>query len=155
MSDNWHLRIAQTEDLESIYQFELNKLGETIKDESERMMAVWSSKFRREALEHYLPMGWSFIAIDPDDQEIGAYFLAQPMLFIEGQTQSLWLEHIQFSSIEARDLLCELAYKLAREKHFQRVYFPNSNQVLNALKPFNPTAWGPNHLMLKTTRVSS
>ncbi len=147
-------RIMQTQDLEQILEFETNKMQEAFPDEMERMFAQWNSRARKEAMEHYIPMGWSFIAFD-DEKKIVGYFLAQPLLFLDGQTQSLWVEHIQHVSLQARDELCDLAYKLSREKHFQRVYFPNVNGVSNSVSTFKPENWAAPVLMVKTTKAST
>ena len=47
-------RIAQTQDLENIYQFALQKLKLRYPNEMECMIKVWESRFRKESLEHYL-----------------------------------------------------------------------------------------------------
>jgi hypothetical protein len=147
-------RIIQTDDLEQILNFEQKKLKESIPDEMERMFAQWNSRARQEAMEHYISMGWSFLALD-ENQELAGYFLAQPLLFVDGQTQSLWVEHIQYASLQARDELCDLAYRLSREKHFQRVYFPQASGVQNSISAFKPETWHPAALQVKTTKVSS
>ena len=147
-------RIIQADDLEQILSFEAKKMQEAIPDEMERMFAQWNSRARKEAMEHYIPMGWSFLALG-DDKEIVGYFLAQPLLFLDGQTQSLWVEHVQYSSLQARDELCELAYKLSREKHFQRVYFPQAGGIQNSVATFKPEPWQPSALQVKTTKVTS
>lgn len=147
-------RIIQLDDLQNLLSFEARKMQEAIPDEAERTFAQWNSRARKEAMEHYVPMGWSFLALDSDDELVG-YFLAQPLLFLDGQTQSLWVEHVQYSSLQARDELCELAYKLSREKHFQRVYFPQGSGIMNSVAVFKPEVWHPAALQVKTTKVSS
>ena len=147
-------RIIQAADLQPLLDFEAKKMQESYPDEHDRMFAQWNSRARKEALEHYIPLGWSFLAQD-DDQNLVGYFLAQPLLFLDGQTQSFWVEHVQHSSLQARDELCELAYKLSREKHFQRVYFPQGNGVMNSVSAFKPENWQPSVLMVKSTKVST
>ncbi len=156
------LRVAQIEDLDEILDLEKRKLQETIPNESDRELASWNARWRREALEHYLPLGWSFLARDEQTKSpfsseglLLGYFLAQPLLFLSGQTQSLWLEHLQHTSLMARDELCELAYKIAREKHLQKVYFPNANMIANSVKQFKSELWAPNVIEIKTTKASS
>ncbi len=157
-----YLRVIQTSDLEEILDFEQSRLRETVTDEDERIFAAWNSRWRKESLEHYIPMGWSFLARDrnqataqlPEGPLVG-YFIAQPLLFLAGQTQSLWVEHMQFQALQARDELCDLAYKLSREKHFQKVLFPDSPTVMNAVKSFKPIAWNPQVLGVATTKVST
>lgn len=147
-----YCKVILPEDLQDILDLENKKLQEAYPDEMERMMAGWSSKFRVEALNHYIPLGWSFLARDAETHTLMGYFIAQPLLFLDGQTQSLWVEHVQHSSLQARDELCELAYKLGREKHLQRVYFPQENGVPNSVKSFKPEPWQSGALSVKTTK---
>lgn len=149
---NLFCRVIQSEDLPIILELEERKLQEAYPDETERMIAGWNSKFRVEALNHYIAVGWSFLAIDQETQKLMGYFIAQPLLFFDGQTQSLWVEHVQYNTLQARDELCELAYKLSREKHLQRVYFPNENGVPNSVQSFKPELWKPGTLQVKTTK---
>jgi len=154
------LRILQLEDLESLLEFEQKKGKEIFLDEMEQMFAKWNSKARKESLEYYLPLGWSFVAIDTEldlsqkNGSIVGYFLGQALLFIDGQTQSLWIEHLQYSSLQARDELCELAYKLGREKHLQKVYFPQGVVLNSSVQIFKPEVWNPQILAVKTTKVN-
>ena len=155
-------RVIQKLDLDEIFHFEKAKLQETIADEADREIKSWNARWRKESLEFYFPIGWSFLARDPSQPStyspeglLVGYFLAQPLLFFDGQTQTLWVEHIQFSTLQARDELCELAYKLSREKHFQKVLFPESQTVLNAIKNFKSQSWGPQVLSIQTTKASS
>lgn len=156
-----YLRAIQLADLEEILHFERTKLEETIADEMERELQSWNSRWRKESLEHFLPMGWSFLARDRSrpssystEGQLVGYFLGQPLLFFEGYTQSLWIEHLQCISAESRDQLCELAYKLSREKNFQKVYFPDTESLCSALKVFNAKNWSPQVLSISTTKAS-
>ena len=153
-------RIATLEDLKEIHEFETKKLHESVSDPMEREIQSWHSKWRQESLEHYLPSGWCFIARDPliksdfsPEGQLVAYFLAQPMLFVDGQTQSLWVEHVAYSSLQSRDEICDLAYKLSREKHFQRVYFPNSSVILNSISHMKPQPFAQSAVYVKTTKA--
>lgn len=145
-------QILQLEDSEQIIVLEQKKLTETISNEAERTIAQWHAPWRQESLNFYLPLGWSFGVQDNQNQKMVGYFLAQPLLFFEGDTQTLWVEHVTFASVQVRDLLCEIAYKLAREKHFQKVLFKNGAQVANAIKPFGAKEWSLQALHLKTTK---
>lgn len=155
-----YLRVAQISDLDEIFSFENEQLILHEPDESERMLKTWNSRWRKESLEHYLQLGWSFVARDtlnkneqhPEGKLVG-YFLAQALLFFDGQTQTLWIEHISFRSFEVRDQLCELAYKLGREKHLQRVYFPNNPAIQNVVHLWKPQDWKPDMLLVKTTKT--
>ena len=154
-----YCRIIQISDLPEILDYEQKKLANTVPDEMERTMHAWNARWRQEALEHYLKMGWSFLARDreipnplSEEGALVGYFIAQPLLFVEGQTQALWIEHVSYSSLQARDELCELAYKLSREKHFQRVLFPNMAGVANSVTTLKAETWQPNVLNVKTTK---
>jgi hypothetical protein len=157
-----YLRVIQPDDLDEVLQFEKTKLQETITDEMERELKSWNSRWRQESLNHYLPMGWSFLARDrnlkssfSNEGLLVGYFIAQPLLFFEGQTQTLWVEHMQYNTLQARDELCELAYKLSREKHFQKVLFPESQSVMNAVRTYKAQNWDPQVLSVATTKAST
>lgn len=153
------LKIAMISEAEEILDFERRKMIDIIPDETERELAAWNSRWRKEALNHYLPMGWSFICRDTSQQstfssegQLVGYFIAQPLLFFDGNTQTLWVEHLQFSSLQARDELCDLAYRLSREKHLQRVIFPSSPGVQNATKHLKAENWDPSTIFIRTTK---
>ncbi len=122
-------KILEPRDLDAILEYEKQKLQQGIEDEAEREMASWSAPWRREALEHYLPLGWSFAAWEkiPDGPFVlKGYFLAQPQTFTRSLTQSLWMEHISWphNDTSIKDSLLEIAYRLCREKHFQTLLVP-------------------------------
>lgn len=143
--------VAQPTEIDEISDYEQKRLKDSFPDENERIFQSWHAPCRREALQYYLPSGWCYIA--RKEGFLMGYFLAQPLLFFDSQTQSLWVEHIQYSSLQTRDELCQLAYRIARDKNFQRVYFPNSKVILNAISSFKPEEWGPQALMVKTTKT--
>src|SRR5262249_55914979 len=88
-------------------------------DETERRLRSWSARWRPEALRHYLPLGWSFVA--RRHSQTSGYFLAQPLLFFRGQTQTLWVEYLEAEDREAELELIDVAVRVAREKHLQRM----------------------------------
>lgn len=156
-----HFLTATLENLNEILEFENSKLNKLFSSEIEQSMARWSSPWRQESLEHYLKLGWSFLLRDKnqasDNFTEGAllgYFLAQPLLFLDAQTQSLWVEHLSFNQASDGDKLCEMAYKLAREKHFQKVYFPKYITETNTHQTFKITSWTPDRVQVLTTKVS-
>jgi hypothetical protein len=112
------IKILTIENLEEITSFEKSRqLG----PEFEREMASWHARWRREALEHYLPLGWSFCK--RQNNMLTAYVLCQPLLFFEGWTQSLWIEHVAAQNkVDGYEML-EVAYRWARDKHLQKVFF--------------------------------
>lgn len=155
------LKVAQASDIDELLDYENRKLSETVTNPDDRAFEAWKAKWRREALEHYLNLGWSFVARDHNqvssyskDGLLMGYFIAQPLLFFEGHTQSLWVEHLQYTSLQARDELCELAYKLSREKHLQKVFFPNSQLIANSVKQLKGENWSPQVLQIVTTKLS-
>lgn len=154
-------KIVMVSEIPEILDFEQRKLAEQIVSEEDRTILSWNARWRKEALEHYIPMGWSFLVRDTamksdfangEGQLIG-YFIAQPLLFLDGQTQSLWVEHLQYSSLQARDELTDLAFRLSREKHLQKVYFPKNPATLNATKHMRAEEWNPQVLSAKTTKA--
>lgn len=153
---------ATLDNLEEVLSYENSKLKELHPSEIEQSLIRWNSRWRSESLEHYLKTGWSFLLRDNEtsssfssEGRLLGYFLAQPLLFIDGQTQSLWIEHVSYSSLSTRDKLCEFAYQLARDKHLQKVYFPAQNSVMNSVHALKATPWTPEVVQILTTKVSS
>ncbi|MBC7743131.1 MAG: hypothetical protein H7061_13100 [Bdellovibrionaceae bacterium] len=144
-------RIAQLDDVEKVYQFEMEQKFQADADEYETQMLVWDSSFRKESLEHHFKLGWSFVAIDKDNQ-IAGFFLGQPLLFFDRQTQTLWVEYISSKSDEVNSELIDIAYRLSREKHFQRVLFSSDISVKHLTKPFSFQPWDRQTVFLKTTK---
>lgn len=114
-------KILVLDDIPQIMVFEKTRLQSSVHDEVEREMAAWHASWRQESLEHYLPLGWSFGIWD--QSELKGYFLGQPQLFLRGMTQTLWVERLVAESAQVTAELVELAYRYAREKHFQKVLF--------------------------------
>lgn len=153
-------RVIQIQDLDEILSFEQKRLAESTTDVNEAMFVSWNARWRKESLEHYLPLGWSFLIRDSEmktadtpEGPLMGYMLAQPFLFLEGQMQCLWVEHISYTSLKARDELCDLAYRLSREKHFQRVLFPNNSGIMNSVASLKPELWQPAVISIKTTKA--
>lgn len=157
-----YARVLSKIDIDEIMDYEQKKLEISIPDEMERSIHSWNVRWRREALEHYAPLGWSYLlrepSIDGVEGALVGYFIAQPMLFLDGQTQSLWVEHLQFNNLQICDELLDLAYRLSRDKHFQKVYIPRS---LSEMKRFSDlknstlkmSEWQPQITEIKTTKV--
>lgn len=121
-------RILQASDLEQLYQLQKAQcLAQSELSEMEFEMSTWAAPWRKEALEFYLPLGWSFGLFAGDKAE--AFALAQPQLFVHGLTQNLWVEHLFFrNAAEARSLL-DLLYRTCREKHFQSIRLKDSEWI--------------------------
>ena len=135
-----NFKVLQPEDVSELLDYEADRHKELYPDPEVRMFTAWQSRARQESLEHYCRLGWSFKAQDTENRLQG-FMLAQPLLFVSGHTQSLWVEHVSTASLKVRDGLVDLAYRLAREKHLQGVYFPNQQSLLNGLARGLAQSW--------------
>lgn len=81
----------------------------------------WSASWRKESLEHYLKLGWSMARREPDTGRLLGYILAQPVLFMRQQTQTVWIEHVEGETPSIMSELVDTVIRVAREKHMQRV----------------------------------
>ncbi len=144
-------RIAQLEDVNEVFNYEYQKNYEAGADEIENQIMVWNSFFRKESLEHYFKSGWSFIAHDQDNKIVG-FFMGQALLFMDKQTQSLWVEYVSADNALIYTELVDIAYRLSREKHLQKVLFSSVvlEQPLTRSFPF--TEWERSISYLKTTK---
>lgn len=116
--------VLKLDDLQACLDFEKNLLDKAFEDEMDKELASWSARWRKESLEHYLNLGWSFgIWSDINKTELLGYVLAQPLLFFRGLTQSLWVEHISGSK-EIQQSLIEIVYRWSRDKHLQQLIIP-------------------------------
>lgn len=128
-------RIAELADVESVFAYESKKIHDPSIGEIENQILIWDSHFRKEALEHYFKLGWSFLALDQNNKVAG-FFMGQPLLFVDKQTQSLWVEYISADNSDIYTELVDIAYRLSREKHFQRVLFSKEVQKTQMTKEF-------------------
>jgi hypothetical protein len=113
-------RVLDIQELEKVLAFEEKRLKASNLSEEQKMFASWHAPWRREALEYYLPKGWCFGVWNEQD-ELVAYFLAQPFIFFQGYTQTLWVEHLAFDTDEQLNLLIDLARRNSRDKHLQKL----------------------------------
>lgn len=144
-------RIAQLDDVAAVFEYESRKHFDANLDEIENQIFIWNSNFRKEALEHYLKTGWSFVAVGPQ-QQIAGFFMGQPLLFVDKQTQSLWVEYVSADSDAVYTELVDIAYRLSREKHFQRVLFSDDVTKHTLTKQFPFQKWDRTAALLKTTK---
>lgn len=151
---NYDIHVLQESDMEELQEFEKKKLEASVPEEVERQLLSWSAKWRPESMQHYLPLGWSFVVRDLQTQKILGYFLAQALLFMDGQTQSLWVEHVQCVDKKIFQVLIEVATKTAREKHFQKVYFKNESSVKELGPIPKSSLWNPDVFQVFTTKVN-
>jgi hypothetical protein len=119
MNQNFELRILLPTDKDQLMTFGKSRLALLVADPMEREMQSWSARWRAEALDHYLPLGWSFGCFK--NGEMRGYLLGQPLLFFRGQTQTLWIEHLECAEPELEPVLLDCAYRWARDKHLQCV----------------------------------
>lgn len=138
MSEGLDTRILLLDDAEAILKFESESLAKTISDPMEREMAGWSARYRKEALEHYLPKGWCFGSFL--NNQLTGYILAQPVLFMRGLTQTLWVEVLSAHQPAVAKILVETAHKWARDKHMQCLLME-----LSAQTEFVLTQWPQSH----------
>ncbi len=127
--------VASIQDLERIYTFANDQLASQATDATAFIFESWTAPWRKESLDHYLKCGWSFIATSLSG-EVSGFFLAQPLLFLSRQTQSLWVEMLIGENEEVTQFLTEIVIKTAREKHFQRVLFADFSQNRTPLEKF-------------------
>ncbi len=144
--------IATPSELEEILSFSEAMLAKSESDETQRMFKSWHAPWRREALEHYLKLGWSFTVRDKGDQKLLGFFLGQALLFMRGQTQTLWIEALEAENEEARKGLADVAVRLSREKHLQRVLFQDSKSVEGHLDAFKHNALPDSIIEVFTTK---
>ena len=148
-------RVLSTLETEDAIRFADARLRSAIADDSERMLAGWAVPWRRESLAHYLPLGWSFAARAGEGAERGrieGFFLGQLFLFMRGQTQTLWIEHLESGPGEVTAALVELAVRTAREKHLQRTIFVDQAHVRPHLATFGAERIGDGLWEVRTTK---
>lgn len=140
-------RVLDISEFNEILNYENLRLQQSGRGDD--ITASWNAPWRQEALEHYLPKGWCF-ALRNNDGQLKAYFLAQPLIFFRGMTQTLWVEYMAYENQNELLALVDLGRRYAKDKHFQKVIF-NTNVDL--------TEWGAQATMtdtfeFNTTRMS-
>ncbi len=119
------IRVLQPSDGDLILKYEMARLARSEPDENERQFKMWHASWRQESLDHYLPLGWSFGAFH--NGALAGYFLAQTQLFTRGLTQTLWVERLAADEAQVEAELKDVAERLRREKHLQRVLYSDAN----------------------------
>lgn len=143
-------QVLSLSNIDEVYGFAERKLAAEMPDETLRAFQLWSVRWRKEALEHYLKLGWSFIAREND--VIAGFFLAQPLLFFRGHTQSLWVEHIEARDSQVTRELIDVAVRVAREKHLQSVLFSEVDRIENELSEWKPVLMSDKIAEVRTTK---
>ncbi|MCJ8276623.1 MAG: hypothetical protein MJK18_07260 [Bdellovibrionales bacterium] len=88
------IKLLMPEHGDAIINYEKQVLKNQGLSEIEAEMKSWDFPWRRESLDHYIKLGWSFVALE--GEEIKGYILGQPLLFFNNWTQCLWLEYVSF-----------------------------------------------------------
>ena len=145
------MRVLTPEEIDEVLVYERELLKTKIENDFERELAEWSARWRREALEYYLPLGWSF-AVRDQNQKLQGYFLGQPLLFFRGHTQNLWVEHLSAQSADVQKLLIEIAYRWSRDKHLQRVLFAQADW-LDSVSGYPIEKFSDNIVEIRTTKT--
>ena len=141
------IKIMTPDDMDNVFTFEMMRLpGQGIDQE----MKAWHAPWRREALEHYSKLGWSFL--QRRDGKVAGYILCQPVLFFQSWTQTLWIEHVGAVDEKLGEELIEIAYRWARDKHLQKVYFRKDLPFAGGISFAKPNDEGA-CLSLQTTRI--
>lgn len=133
MSSAQDIRILLPEHKEALLAFARAQLERTVQDPMECEMQSWSARWRGEALDHYLSMGWSYGTFNADGK-LSGFILAQPFIFMRGMTQTLWVEHFAYSDTNSAQMLLDTAYRWARDKHFQCVLIEESPATKELVK---------------------
>jgi hypothetical protein len=148
------MKVLGPQDEAAVEALERGLLAARPGDEFEKEMSTWKAPWRKEALAHYLPQGWSFGIWDVEGRLLG-YSLGQPLLFFQGFTQALWVEHMSARDESVYEKLIEISYRWARDKHLQRVLFPAGLVPASAVKIWDLKPLREDLLQLKSSKYGS
>lgn len=126
------VRILLPTDKEAVMAYAKARLALRVSEPMEREMRSWDARWRGEALDHYLPQGWSFAAFAADQMQ--GFILAQPFLFYRGLTQTLWVECVIADAHQVERELLEVAHRWARDKHLQCLIVENSEDIAHIVR---------------------
>lgn len=150
MNATLEVKILQITDLDQIQAFERAIIAESGQDPVEAEMESWTAPWRSESLQHYIPQGWSFAAFNSEGKVEG-YLIAQPILFFQRQTQTVWVEHLNSRSGEVSKILAEVIWRWCRDKHMQKLIFSEAKWA-DVIKPSVGGQQVGHHWEVKTTR---
>lgn len=145
-----NFKVLTIQNMPEIQMLEETKLASM--NEIERMTISWKAPWRKESLEHYLKTGWC-IGMYREDGSLEGYFLAQPFLFMESLTQTLWIEYLSYENMDSGVKLIDFAYKYGRDKHLQRVLFNRDAIFDKVTLPFKVASQNKNFLEVYTTKM--
>lgn len=134
MTPFMEFRVLLPEDAEALIKLAKTNLANSELDEIEVELATWTARWRAESLAHYLAQGWSYAS--HAQNEITGFILCQPLLFFRGNTQTLWVEDLVASTEAELLALVDVAFKWARDKHFQVLLMEKDRLSPKILKAF-------------------
>lgn len=146
------VKVLSEPDRELILNFEKKKLEDSQLSEIEREMKSWDQPWREESLDHYLKLGWSFVA--RVEGRVVGYILCQPLLFFKNYTQSLWVEYTSFEDEECGQHLIDTACRWAKSKHLQKVFVNEERHKLEWIQKNYPAVKSDTFYHLSTTKMS-
>jgi hypothetical protein len=146
-----NFKVLSIQDLPLLRSFEDAKHQHL--NEIEKMTLSWKAPWREESLEFYIKAGWCIGNWDSNEKFSG-YFLAQPILFMESYTQTLWIEYVSYTTLDTFSQLVEFAYKYGRDKHLQRVLFNTDVGFDKITLPFKTSKTSHNFIEVYTTKMS-
>ena len=136
--------------IEPVIQYEMSKFPSDWND-IQKEMESWQHPWRKESLQHYCDLGWSFVAEEND--VLKGYILGQPLLFFNNWTQSLWVEDLSFDNEEIGFQLMDTAIKWSKTKHLQKVIFNTKSSKTGFVKESFPKFNDQSYLHLSTTKL--
>lgn len=146
------IKVATIEDLQRISEFERNKKLSSGVDQVKIQLSSWNEPWREESLRFYLDTGWCFVANQGD--ELAGFILCQPLLFFQSWTQSLWIEYLSGENNEIAAELVDVAWRWARSKHLQMVFFNRKFVDETLLKSQLPNVSEVSMLKLASAKVN-
>ena len=146
------IKLFLPDQVEAVFEFEKNRL-EGGMSELQIEMQSWDQPWRKESLQHYSQLGWSFVQLDADDK-IQGYILGQPFLFFNNWTQTLWVEHVAFDNPEVGLQLVDTIVRWAKTKHLQKVLMNCDSSQSSFVKESFPGFNEKGYFHLSTTKLS-
>ncbi|MCB0377969.1 MAG: hypothetical protein KDD33_05710 [Bdellovibrionales bacterium] len=146
------IQILNSSHIPELIQWEKARMISQGMSEAEVEMLSWQSSWREESLEHYAQLGWSFVAAD--SSQVSGYLLAQPFLFMNGWTQSLWVDRLSFEIVDVGHQLFDTILRWAKTKHLQKVLANSNDGEWASITQKFPTSQEGHFLHFSTTKLS-
>jgi hypothetical protein len=144
------IKLFLPEHIPVLLDFERERLSSQL-SEIEREMASWDTSWREESLQHYSQLGWSFIL--EQEGRLQGYILAQPLLFFNKWTQSLWVEHMNFVEDPHGEMLIDTVVRWAKTKHLQKVIVNSASDKVGFVEQNLDSMKAGAFLHLSTTKI--